>query len=102
MLILGAIFRCLDPILTIAAGLSSKPLFVSPMDKREEANKSVGCFIELEKPSNSLDRARLRFAVENSDLLTDERAFRECRGVLETSGHSALRAFCEDVSLYGC
>jgi ATP-dependent RNA helicase DHX57 len=44
MLILGAIFRCLDPILTIAAGLSSKPLFFSPMDKREEANKFVGCF----------------------------------------------------------
>lgn len=43
MLILGAIFRCLDPILTIAAGLSSKPLFVSPMDKREEATKFVGC-----------------------------------------------------------
>lgn len=50
MLILGAIFRCLDPILTIAAGLSSKPLFVSPMEKREEANKSAGRFMEFEKP----------------------------------------------------
>jgi ATP-dependent RNA helicase DHX57 len=44
MLILGAIFRCLDRILTITAGLSSKPLFVSPMDKREEANKFVDRF----------------------------------------------------------
>jgi ATP-dependent RNA helicase DHX57 len=50
MLILGAMFRCLDPILTIAAGLSSKPLFVNPVDKREEAKKFVGYFLDLEKP----------------------------------------------------
>lgn len=99
MLILGAILRCLDPILTIAAGLSSKPLFVSPMDKREEANKFVGYSPTLRRPPNIHNRARLGFAIENSDLLTDERAFRECRDVLETSGHSTLRAFCEDVSL---
>jgi hypothetical protein len=37
MLVLGTIFQCLEPILTIAACLASKPLFVSPMDKREEA-----------------------------------------------------------------
>ena len=41
MLILGTVFRCLGPILTIAACLSCKPLFVSPMDKREEANQYV-------------------------------------------------------------
>ena len=101
MLILGAVFRCLDPMLTIAASLSSKPLFVSPVDKREEANKSVGCSWTLGNPAKFLDRARLGFATENSDLLTDERAFRECRGILETSGHSALRAFCENVSPQG-
>ena len=39
MLVLGAIFRCLDPVLSIAAILSSKPLFLSPMDKRNEAQK---------------------------------------------------------------
>jgi ATP-dependent RNA helicase DHX57 len=41
MLVLGTIFRCLDPVLTVAAGLSCKPLFVSPMDRRDEANQSV-------------------------------------------------------------
>ncbi len=41
MRILGTVFRCLGPVLTIAACLSSKPLFVSPMDKREEANQYV-------------------------------------------------------------
>ena len=39
MLILGTIFQCIDPVLTVAANLSSKSLFVSPMDKREEANR---------------------------------------------------------------
>lgn len=37
MLILATIFQCLDPVLTIAACLSSKPVFLSPMDKRDEA-----------------------------------------------------------------
>lgn len=37
MMIFGAIFRCLEPIVTAAACLSSKSLFLSPMDKRDEA-----------------------------------------------------------------
>jgi HrpA-like RNA helicase len=41
MLILATLFGCLSPMLTIAACLSSKPLFVNPMDKRDEANKYV-------------------------------------------------------------
>jgi ATP-dependent RNA helicase DHX57 len=39
MLVLGCIFQCLGPVLTIAASLSSKPLFLSPMDKRDEASQ---------------------------------------------------------------
>jgi HrpA-like RNA helicase len=41
MLVLASIFRCLDPILTVVAILSSKPFFLNPMDKREEAKKCV-------------------------------------------------------------
>ncbi|KAL0581083.1 putative ATP-dependent RNA helicase ucp12 [Marasmius crinis-equi] len=80
MLILGAIFRCLGPILTIAACLSSKPLFVSPVDKREEAAQ-----------------AKLRFATANSDLLTDMHAFDECSR-LEQEGktRSTIKQFCEE------
>ncbi|KAI0785417.1 hypothetical protein BC629DRAFT_1593889 [Irpex lacteus] len=69
MLIFGTIFRCLGPILTVAACLSSKPLFVSPMDKREEAT-----------------RARERFATANSDLLTDVNAYEECRNLSSEKG----------------
>ncbi|XP_078378634.1 uncharacterized protein LOC144661700 [Oculina patagonica] len=40
MIIYGAIFRCLDPVLTIAAGLSYKDPFVSPLNWREQADQS--------------------------------------------------------------
>ncbi|KAI0652536.1 P-loop containing nucleoside triphosphate hydrolase protein [Trametes meyenii] len=79
MLILGAIFRCLGPVLTVAACLSSKPLFISPMDKREEANQ-----------------ARAKFATGNSDLLTDANAYDECLALRKQgASQSAIRAFCE-------
>ncbi|KDO76827.1 hypothetical protein CISIN_1g046397mg [Citrus sinensis] len=42
MLILGAIFNCLEPVLTIVAGLSVRDPFLAPMDKKDlaEAAKS--------------------------------------------------------------
>ncbi|WCJ33256.1 DExH-box ATP-dependent RNA helicase DExH3 [Euphorbia peplus] len=42
MLILGAIFNCLDPVLTIVAGFSVRDPFLTPMDKKDlaEAAKS--------------------------------------------------------------
>lgn len=41
MLILAAIFKCYDQVLTVAASLSTKPIFFAPMEKRDEANKYV-------------------------------------------------------------
>ncbi|KAF5385346.1 hypothetical protein D9615_001206 [Tricholomella constricta] len=79
MLILATVFQCLDPILTIAAALSSKPLFLSPMDKRDEATQ-----------------ARARFSTAGSDLLTDLKAYNECHRLRsESRGQAAIRAFCE-------
>jgi ATP-dependent RNA helicase DHX57 len=79
MLVLGTIFRCLGPILTIAALLSSKPLFVSPLDKRDEASS-----------------ARMKFATGDSDLLTDLHAYNACMD-LDSQGRliGAVKAFCE-------
>lgn len=37
MLIMGAIFRCFDPVLTIVAGLSVKDPFLLPQDKKDLA-----------------------------------------------------------------
>ena len=57
ILILGTLFGCLSPALSIAACLSSKPLFLNPMDRREEANKFVFYelrFIETDRYQGSL------------------------------------------------
>ncbi|KAF9469778.1 P-loop containing nucleoside triphosphate hydrolase protein [Collybia nuda] len=80
MLILGTIFQCLDPALTIAASLSSKPLFLNPLDKRDEAMK-----------------AKARFSVAGSDLLTDLRAYDDCARLhSQGKSHGEIRRFCED------
>ncbi|KIY51989.1 P-loop containing nucleoside triphosphate hydrolase protein [Fistulina hepatica ATCC 64428] len=79
MLVLGAVFRCIAPILTIAALLQSKPLFLSPVDKRDEAKQ-----------------ARLGFATDDSDLLTDLAAYDAVMELrMQRKGSGALRAFCE-------
>ncbi|KAI0320072.1 P-loop containing nucleoside triphosphate hydrolase protein [Amylostereum chailletii] len=80
MLILATIFQCLDPILTVAACLSSKPVFLNPMDRRDEATK-----------------ARANFATEKSDLLTDVHAYDECLR-LRSEGRTAgfVKNFCEE------
>lgn len=41
MLILGAIFNCLDPILTVVAGLSVRDPFLTPFDKKDVSNFSL-------------------------------------------------------------
>ncbi|GAA5938485.1 uncharacterized protein JCM15063_005331 [Sporobolomyces koalae] len=78
MLVLAAIFRCLDPILTIVALLSSKPFFLSPQDKREESKK-----------------ARQAFYTSRSDLLSDAKAFEACLAA-KKDGSAALRHFLDD------
>jgi len=35
MLIMGAIFRCFDPVLTVVAGLSVRDPFLLPQDKKD-------------------------------------------------------------------
>eukprot|EP00271_Cylindrocystis_brebissonii_P016940 TRINITY_DN4199_c0_g3_i1.p1 TRINITY_DN4199_c0_g3~~TRINITY_DN4199_c0_g3_i1.p1 ORF type:complete len:416 (-),score=36.57 TRINITY_DN4199_c0_g3_i1:441-1598(-) len=40
MLLFGCVLRCLSPILTVAAAMSARSPFVSPMDRREDANAS--------------------------------------------------------------
>ncbi len=36
-LIFGAVLGCLEPVLSIAACLSGRPVFLNPRDNREEA-----------------------------------------------------------------
>ncbi|KDQ31208.1 hypothetical protein PLEOSDRAFT_23490 [Pleurotus ostreatus PC15] len=80
MLILGTIFRCLDPILSIVAMLSSKSLFLSPAEQREEAN-----------------RARAKFVTGSSDLLTDVTAYNEVVGLRKAGKpQSQIKRYCEE------
>lgn len=58
MIIFGALFRCLDPILTIGATLGYQSPFVAPMNQREEARK-----------------AHEKISVEKSDHLSILRAY---------------------------
>lgn len=44
MLILGSIFNCLDPVMTVVAGLSSRDPFLMPFDKRHLAESAKAQF----------------------------------------------------------
>lgn len=44
MLIFGAIFKCLDPILTVVAGLSVRDPFLTPFDKKDLADSAKSQF----------------------------------------------------------
>jgi ATP-dependent RNA helicase DHX29 len=88
MILFGAIFKCLDPILTIAAALSFKSPFVRPFGKEDEA-----------------DAARARFRIDNSDFLTIYRAYEVWRDhYLEATKNNAsnssltkkMKNFCKD------
>ena len=78
LLIFGAVFKCLDSALTIAACLSYKSPFVAPYGKREEARK-----------------IRQKFAAWNSDQITDLRAYNEWRNAQKLS-YKAGYAFTQE------
>jgi ATP-dependent RNA helicase DHX36 len=40
MMLYGAMFSCLDPVLTIAAGVGFRSPFLAPMDRRDEADEA--------------------------------------------------------------
>ncbi|KAK9276788.1 hypothetical protein L1049_006324 [Liquidambar formosana] len=58
MLLLGAIFYCLDPILTVVAGLSVRDPFLTPLDKKDLA-----------------EAAKAQFSHDHSDHLALVRAY---------------------------
>ena len=62
MLVFAAILGCLDPVLTVAAAISSRSPFVSPLERREAA-----------------DAAKRGFAREQSDHLAVMAAYQAWR-----------------------
>ena len=83
MLVLGVCFRALEAVCYFAAMLSSKPLFLTMVEKRDETRA-----------------ARASFEMGNSDLLTDLQALRGALLAGEES-KSGLRNFCDAVSAGG-
>ncbi|XP_016129380.1 putative ATP-dependent RNA helicase DHX57 [Sinocyclocheilus grahami] len=78
LMLLGAIFRCLDPALTIAASLAFKSPFVSPWDKREEANEK-----------------KLGFSLANSDHLALLQAYKGWCNAAQSSFKAGYQ-FCRE------
>lgn len=76
MVIYGALFQCTDACLTIAASMSVRSPFLSPFDKRDEA-----------------DAARKGFAMEGSDHLTTLNAFNTWKEVRRIKGAKATQSF---------
>ncbi|XP_037609310.1 ATP-dependent RNA helicase DHX29 [Sebastes umbrosus] len=76
MLIYGAILGCLDPIATIAAAISEKSPFSTPMNRKEEANL-----------------AKAALALANSDHLTIYNAYLGWKNS-QTEGQRAEMSYC--------
>ncbi|SPO28801.1 probable Putative DEAH-box ATP-dependent helicase UM11114 [Ustilago trichophora] len=81
LLIMGTIFGCLGPMLTVASIMSCKPLFAAPYEKREEVSKA---------------RASFAAAGCRSDLLADAAAFEQWQTMrAERKSNGEIRDWCE-------
>ena len=80
MMIYGALFGCVDPVLTLAAAMSSRSPFMSPFDQRDQA-----------------DEARKTFAVVGSDHLTILNAFNQWFELRQKKGgNRVVQSFLKD------
>ena len=73
MIILGVVFKCLDPMITLGATSDARPLFVSPLGRREEARRIHRSYDEDSQ----------------SDHIAFLRAFQELRTVHDQYGQDA-------------
>ncbi|KAK9060030.1 hypothetical protein SSX86_020734 [Deinandra increscens subsp. villosa] len=72
MLILGAIFNCLDPILTVVAGLSVRDPFLAPLDKKDLAEAAKAQFSHAHSDHLALVRAYEGWKVAEYELTGHE------------------------------
>ncbi|KAH0547497.1 hypothetical protein GP486_008432 [Trichoglossum hirsutum] len=80
MIVLSVIFRCLDPILILGAASNERSIFLSPLERRKEANE-----------------ARLAFTQgSGSDHIALINAFREMRYIRASRGEHEMIAFARE------
>lgn len=77
LMVYGSIFGCIDACVTIASILTVKSPFVSPREKREEANA-----------------ARASFSRGDGDLLTDFAAYHQWSERVKTNGYWQTQSWC--------
>ena len=75
MIILGIIFRCLDPMLTLGAASAERSLFVTPLEARAEAQGAKVSFVE----GSGSDHIALLNAVRELRRLRDEQGERSMK-----------------------
>ncbi|KAI4357722.1 hypothetical protein L6164_001654 [Bauhinia variegata] len=91
MLILGAIFNCLDPILTVAAGLSARDLFLTPMDKKDLAEAAKSQFSRDYSDHLALVRAYESWKAAEIDLAGYEYCWKNFLSAQSMKAIDALR-----------
>ncbi|KAF8466450.1 P-loop containing nucleoside triphosphate hydrolase protein [Kalaharituber pfeilii] len=84
MILLGVIFRCLDPMLILGALSASREIFISPLAMRKEAEKAKASFTRGTA----------------SDQMAYLNAFREWREVRDSKGQAAAHRFAEENFLH--
>ncbi|OJJ51201.1 hypothetical protein ASPZODRAFT_56516 [Penicilliopsis zonata CBS 506.65] len=77
LMVYGSIFGCMDACITIASILTVKSPFVSPRDKRDEANA-----------------AKLSFSRGDGDLLTDLHAYQQWSERVQAGGYWQTQSWC--------
>ncbi|KAL4990853.1 P-loop containing nucleoside triphosphate hydrolase protein [Aspergillus falconensis] len=77
LMVYGSIFNCIDAAITIAAILTVKSPFVSPRERREEANA-----------------VRAAFSKGDGDLLTDLSAYQAWSDLVKTQGYWGTQSWC--------
>ena len=84
MIVLGVIFRCLDPMITLGAAASERQIFLTPLGQRQEAAEARLAFVEG----------------SGSDHIALINAIREVRLRRDAQGRHAMFAFCHQNFLH--
>jgi len=79
LLVYGALFDCLEPCLTAASILTVKDPFVSPRDKRDEA-----------------DTAKASFSTQHGDLMLSLNAYEEYASLSQELRYKQLQSWCSE------
>lgn len=84
MILLGVIFRCLDPIVILGSSSGVRDIFVSPPERRAESNRAKHSFVRG----------------TGSDHMGLVNAFREWRSIRDRDGMHAAHRFAEENFLH--